>query len=68
MSFMIHDDLSIKRIKFFDVITGQNDDIDSDDAQEKLIADFTLMAGELNRMIVNLHAEFNVNAEDYLEG
>jgi recombination associated protein RdgC len=67
ISFMLHDDLSIKRIKFADVIAEQNDDIDSDDAQGRLEADFTLMAGELNRMIHNLHCEFNVNTHDYLE-
>tara|TARA_R110000764_G_scaffold239783_1_gene340002 strand:+ start:814 stop:1746 length:933 start_codon:yes stop_codon:yes gene_type:complete len=67
MSFMLNDDLSIKRIKFFDVIVEQNDDIDSDDLNGKIHADFTLMAGELNRMISNLHAEFNVKATDYLE-
>ena len=67
ISFMLHDDLSIKRIKFADVIAEQNDDIDSDDAQGRLEADFTLMAGELNRMIGNLHAEFGVIATDYLE-
>lgn len=68
MSFILADDLSIKRIKFFDVIHEQNDDIDSDDIVAKLDADFLLMAGELNRMINSLLTEFNVNAFDYLEG
>ena len=67
MSFMLSDDLSIKRIKFFDVITEQNDDIDCDDINGKLHADFTLMAGELNRMIHDLFAEFGVKTSDYLE-
>lgn len=67
MSFMLSDDLSIKRIKFFDVITEQNDDIDLDDINGKIMADFTLMAGELNRMIADLHSEFNVSAKDSLE-
>tara|TARA_R110002124_G_scaffold235564_2_gene400851 strand:+ start:753 stop:1688 length:936 start_codon:yes stop_codon:yes gene_type:complete len=67
VTFMLHDDLSIKRIKFFDVIVEQNDDINSDDLNAKIYADFTLMAGELNRMISSLHAEFNVKATDYLE-
>ena len=67
MSFLLNDDLSIKRIKFFDVITEQNDDIDLDDLNAKLIADFTLMAGELNRMITDLHAEFGDSAKNYLE-
>ena len=67
MSFILCDDLSIKRIKFFDVIAEQNDDIEYFDKNEELTAGFTLMAGELNRMISNLHAEFNVKATDYLE-
>ena len=67
ISFMLHDDLSIKRIKFSDVIQEQNNDIDSDDALARLDADFALMAGELNRMISALHAEFSVKATDYLE-
>lgn len=68
MSFILGDDLSIKRLKFYDVIQEQNDDIDSDDVIAKLDADFTLMAGELNRMISNLLGEFSLTANDYLEG
>ncbi len=68
ITFMLHDDLSIRRIKFADVISEQNDDYDSDDVQGKLIADFSLMAGELNLMINSLHSEFNIKATDYLEG
>ena len=67
MSFMLNDDLSIKQIKFFDVITEQNDDFDKDDVSGKLIADFTLMVGELNLMLSNLYAEFSVNPADYLQ-
>jgi recombination associated protein RdgC len=67
MSFMLNDDLSIKRIKFSDVITEQDSDCDSDDAQGILKADFTLMAGELNRMISDLHAEFGDSAKNYLD-
>ena len=54
LSFILCDDLAIKRVKFFDVIHEQNDDIDSDDVLAKLDADFALMAGELNRFIVEL--------------
>ena len=67
MSFVLADDLSIKRIKFFDVIQEQNDDINSDDVMAKLDADFALMAGELNRMIGNLLAEFGIKANEYVE-
>ena len=54
-------------MKFYDVIQEQNDDIDSDDVVAKLDADFALMAGELNRFIDNLLAEFSLKASDYLE-
>jgi len=67
LSFVLCDDLAIKRIKFFDVIYEQNDDIDSDDVVAKLDADFALMAGELNRFIIDLLAEFSLKTDDYLE-
>lgn len=67
MSFVLNDDLSIKRLKFFDVLAEQNDDIDSDDILSRLDADFALMAGELNRMIGDIHSEFSIIANDYLD-
>ncbi|WP_448546713.1 recombination-associated protein RdgC [Thalassotalea fusca] len=67
MSFMLCDDLSIKRVKFFDVLHEQNDDIDKDDVVARLDADFALMAGELNRFIDDLLNEFDVKASQYLE-
>ena len=67
ISFILCDDLAIKRVKFFDVLQEQNDDIDKDDIIARLDADFSLMAGELNRLIDDLLAEFSVKAVDYLE-
>lgn len=67
MSFILQDDLSVKRIKFFDVIHEQNDDIDSDDALAKLDADFVLMTGELNRLIHALFSEFSLKTTDQIE-
>jgi recombination associated protein RdgC len=67
MSVILCDDLAIKRLKFFDVLQEQNDDIDNDDVLAKLDADFALMAGEINRLINDLLSEFNVKATDYLE-
>mgnify|MGYP000200146825 CR=1 FL=1 len=67
MSFMLCDDLSIKRVKFFDVLHEQNDDIDKDDVVARLDADFALMAGELNRFIDDLLNEFDIKASQYLE-
>lgn len=67
MSFILADDLSIKRLKFKDVILEQNDDIDKDDLVAKLDADFCLMSGELNRMIGCLLSEFSIDATSYLQ-
>ena len=67
LSFILCDDLAIKRLKFFDVIHEQNDDIDSDDVLARLDADFALMAGELNRFIDDLLAEFSLKASDCLQ-
>lgn len=67
MSFILCDDLAIKRLKFFDVLQEQNDDIDKDDVLAKIDADFALMAGELNRFIDDLLAEFSIKTVDCLE-
>ncbi len=67
LSFILSDDLAVKRLKFFDVLQEQNDDIDSDDVMAKLDADFALMAGELNRFICDLIAEFSMTTTDYLD-
>ena len=66
MSFILCDDLAVKRLKFYDVLQAQNDDIDSDDAIARLDADFALMAGEINRLISDLLAEFSLKASDCL--
>lgn len=67
LSFILCDDFAIKRLKFFDVLHEQNDDIDKDDVLARLDADFALMAGELNRFIDDLLAEFSTKTTDYLE-
>ena len=67
MSFILCDDLAVKRLKFYDVLQEQNDDIDSDDVVARLDADFALMAGELNRFIDDLLAEFSLKALDCLD-
>lgn len=67
MSCILCDDLAIKRIKFFDVLHEQNDDIDKDDVIARLDADFALMAGELNRFIGDLLQEFDISASSYLD-
>ncbi|GHE81515.1 recombination-associated protein RdgC [Thalassotalea profundi] len=67
ISFILCDDLAIKRLKFFDVLQEQNEDIDKDDMVARLDADFSLMAGELNRLIKDLLAQFSLKSIDCLE-
>ncbi len=67
ISFILCDDMAIKRIKFFDVLQEQNDDIDKADVAAKIDADFALMAGELNRLINDLFGQFSLNANQYLD-
>lgn len=66
ISFDLADDLSLKRIRYDDVITEQNDDIDSDDALTRLDADYLLMINELNRLIHSVLALFDLTAEQPL--
>ncbi|WP_448213784.1 recombination-associated protein RdgC [Colwellia sp. MEBiC06753] len=67
LSCMLCDDLAIKKLKFFDVLHEQNDDIDKDDIVARLDADFALMTGEINRFIVDLLAQFSLTTNSYIE-
>lgn len=59
-TFEINDSLNIKKIKFSDVIKEHNSDIDSDDAIARFDADFCLIAGELDLLILALIDAFDV--------
>lgn len=63
LSAIIQEDLTIKRVKFTDVLREQNDDIPKDQKAARLDADFALMAGELIRFITFLTATFDLNQE-----
>ena len=54
ISFVLQDDISIKRLKFSDLIMEQADDQGGDDAASKLDADFALMSMEIDRFIPRL--------------
>lgn len=54
IKFNINEDAALKQIKFLDIVKEQNEDITSDDKLALFDADFTLMASELNQLIVNL--------------
>ena len=56
VSFVLGDDLSIKRLKFSEELREQNDDVLSEDRAARLDADFALMTGEFARFIPDLIA------------
>lgn len=63
LSAIIQEDLTIKRVKFTDVLREQNDDIPKDQKAARLDADFALMAGELIRFVSFLSDTFNLDEE-----
>lgn len=56
LSFVLGDDLSIKRLKFSEELREQNDDVTSEDPAARLDADFALVTGELAQFIPALFA------------
>lgn len=64
ISFILHEDGSIKRIKFTDVVKEQNADIPKDDIAAKLDADFALTSGEVLAFIDALKAAVPMIVED----
>ncbi|MFT5880307.1 MAG: recombination associated protein RdgC [Moritella sp.] len=54
LSFLLGEDVSVKRLKFSDIVKEQNDDVAADDYAAKFDADFALMTGELMRFIPEL--------------
>ncbi|MBL4868189.1 MAG: recombination-associated protein RdgC [Pseudomonadales bacterium] len=54
ISFVLQDDVSIKRLKFSDLMLEQADDQSGDDAASRLDTDFALMSMELDRFIPRL--------------
>lgn len=51
MSFVLNEDLTIKRVKFTDVVTEQQEDQDKADKAACFDGDFAIMAGEFEQFI-----------------
>ena len=64
LSAIIQEDLTIKRLKFTDVLREQNDDIPKDQKAAKMDADFALMSGEVLRFIEFLNETFDLQEEN----
>ncbi|MDT3612149.1 recombination-associated protein RdgC [Cronobacter sakazakii] len=54
IDFTLNDSGVLKRLKFADELTQQNDDIDREDVAQRYDADFVLMTGELSNLTENL--------------
>jgi len=54
ISFVLDEELGIRRLKFGETLQDQLDDVDADDAMAKFDAAFTIMTLELSRLIPGL--------------
>lgn len=54
LTFRVSDNLTIKTIKFSDMLTGQNDDIDREDQLARMEADFILFTSEFHSFFSGL--------------
>ncbi len=64
LTAILEEDLSIKRVKFTDVVKEQNDDIPKDQQLARLDADFALMSGEIVRFAKWLTETFELDQAD----
>lgn len=63
LTAILEEDMSVKRVKFTDVIKEQNDDISEEDKLARLDADFALMSGEIVRFAQWLTTTFELDKE-----
>jgi recombination associated protein RdgC len=64
ISCLLCDDLSIKRLRFLDLVMEEAADVDAADAAARFDADFTLMAMELERFLPALMQAFGGSDND----
>ncbi|MFA3793107.1 recombination-associated protein RdgC [Aliiglaciecola sp. SL4] len=63
LTAMLEEDLSVKRLKFTDVVKEQNDDIPKENKLARVDADFTLMSGEIVRFSQWLIKTFSLDQD-----
>lgn len=63
LTCIIAEDLSIKRLKFTDLVTQQNEDVSKEDMAARLDADFTLFVAEIDAFVKDLDVMFDLADE-----
>ena len=59
ISFVVSEDLVIKKLKFLDVLEEKMNEEDPQSHQERVDIEFTLMTGEVSKLIPDLNKQFN---------
>lgn len=62
-TMLLEQDLSVKRIKYTDLLMEQNDDIPKDQQDARLDADFALMSGEVVKLAHSLSEIFSLDQQ-----
>jgi recombination associated protein RdgC len=63
VSFVICADLSIKRLKFLDIVQSEAMEQEVESVEERFAADFAIMSGELRRVLARLTDVFVIETE-----
>ena len=61
LTCVLAEDLSVKRVKFTDIVLEQNEDIDKTDMAAKIDADFVLFSSEIKLFIESIAGAFDLN-------
>lgn len=64
VGFELHEDGTLKKVRFCDLVKEQNADIPSDDYLAKFDADFVLGAGELTQLLLDLRRATTFEAKE----
>jgi recombination associated protein RdgC len=60
LSFVLGDDLTVRKLRFLDGALDQLEDVDQDGRTAELDARFTLQSGEIQRLFIALEAAFHI--------
>ncbi len=62
ISFVVSEDLIVKKLKFLDVLEEKMNEADPQSHEERMDIEFTLMTGEISKLIPDLYKQFTSNS------